>query len=221
MTLPVPFSGFQGVKIATIFALDPLLGVPLEPIFISEVPTISPFRTAIDHLESQTDEDRYRVTKRAIQKGADTTNNVFPELGRTTVNGTLISGFPLSLVGLPVPPTFGFRRDLVQLENLRAMARQRRPVMFVSPTKSFARAFLSSIRAVSSAAQGETTVITLDVTEARIVSPLLDTGVLDGEAQAAGKVETMNQGEQPTDGFAGTGTSSGLAGIPPGVNIGP
>jgi len=65
----------------------------------------------------------------------------------------------------------GLRSDLIKVENLEALADRREPIFVVSPRVSLPRAFIESISRSWNPAQGENTLVTISLVEARVVSP--------------------------------------------------
>jgi len=205
------FDGIIGFNTASFYRLDPTGTVPIEPI-ADIVPGVTPFRVTFDMIDSESQMQAYRVTRNTLQDFSDVTPNVHKELTQITITGTLSAAAPMSIVGLPPLPTFGARLDLLRLANLERIADQRRPIMCVTPRVSLARCFITSITRPWVPSDGDSSVVTVTVLEARIASPynadvLPDTDALDagnsqttgGGEQSAGTVTTANTESPPVD----------------------
>lgn len=204
-----PFAGIIALNTASFYRLDPTGRVPIEPI-ADIVPSVTPFRVALDIVDQETHEEVYEVTRNVLQDFTDTTPNVHRAPVRLTVTGTLTATGPLLPGGLGQLPTFGFRFDLLRMAQLESMAQQRRPIMVVTPRVSLATAFVARLARPWSPSDGESTVVTVDLVEARIVGPANAEAVLDTDAMAAGDVQATSGGAT-----GGTATDPSVAQEPP------
>lgn len=212
--VPSPLGGNLGATTCSVFRLDPLGIAALEPI-ADILPGVTPLRVTFDMVDGETAIYEYDVTEHAIQAFADVTTNVHKRLEMITITGTLGALPPLLPVGaVPTPP--GLRLDLVRTTNLKAIADSRDPIMLVTPRVGLAKAFITSIQQVWSPPSGNSTVVTLVVKEARLVSII--TGDLiapDYPSQTPGNNEASGGGQSSTTPAGETATPSGTTGVPP------
>jgi hypothetical protein len=144
----------------------------------------------------------FLVTENALQDFSSAQSNIHQNLDRMTVSGTLISSINLPLlgsVGTAGIPGFGGgqRLDLTKYENLKELARRRRPIMVVTPRESMPKAFIGRISKSWNPATGDNTIITVDLVEARIVNPLLSSSAIPDVANSAtGNNATTQAGTQ-------------------------
>ena len=192
-----PFAGLLGISTASFFKLDPTGKIPLEPV-VDIVPGVTPFRVTLSMIDSETHTQSYRITTNVLQDFTDTTPNVHRELIQLSITGVISASPPMSLAGLPPPPTLGFRFDLVLLKNLERMAAERRPIMVVTPRVSLATCFIQSIQRPWVPADGESTPVTINVIEARIATPFVAPVTPDTDTLAAGNSAASGGGEQST-----------------------
>lgn len=192
-----PLGGNLGASTASFFRLDPAtFTVPIEPI-VDLVPGVTPLRVTMDMVDSETLQLDYDVTENSLQDFTDVASNVRRRLRRVSVTGTLSRLAPLSPLGVPPPPTPpGLQLDLLRARNLQAMADARLPMMFVSPRTSLARAFISSYSQPWSPDNGESLIVTLQLVEARLVSPITAPVAQDYPAQAPGNNAATGGGQQ-------------------------
>ena len=192
-----PLAGLLGLSTASFFRLDPTFTVPIEPL-ADIVPGVTPFRVTLSMVDAENHTRSYRITQNTLQDFTDTTPNVHRELIQIAITGTLSASPPMSLAGVPPPPTFGFRLDLLQMANLERMADERKPIMVVTPRVSLATCFVQSIQRVWAPSDGESTPVTITVIEARIATPFSTNVVPDTDTLAAGNAATSGGGEQST-----------------------
>jgi hypothetical protein len=221
-----PLAGWLGNETASFFALDPTGTTPIEPV-ADIVPGVTPFRVTVDVVDSETMARRYRVTRNALQDFGDASSNCYAELVAITIQGTLSAVGPLSpAVGAPLNP--GARLDLIRMANLEQLADQRRPIMFVSPRISLAKAFIVSLDRLWTPANGESTGVSISLLEARIVGPLSlgivpdvdslepgnnsTTGGGDGAVSPSSATPTQATTSQGAPGLQFSGTGGGFAG---------
>lgn len=190
-----PLAGLLGLTTASFFKLDPSNTVPVEPV-ADIVPGITPFRVTLSMIESENHTQSYRVTTNTLQDFTDTTPNVHRELIQLSITGFFSSAPPMSLTGLPPPPTFGFRIDLLQMANLERIADARKPIMVVTPRVSLAKCFIQSISRPWAPTDGQSTPVVINVIEARIASPFNVDVLPDTAGLAAGNSQTTGGGEQ-------------------------
>jgi len=192
-----PLAGILGLSTASFYKLDPTGTVPIEPL-ADIIPGVTPFRVTMSMIDNENYVQSYRVTQNTMQDFTDTTPNVHRELIMLTINGTLSSAPPMSLTGLPPPPTFGFRIDLLQMANLERMADERKPIMVITPRVSLATCFIQSIQRPWAPTNGESVPVIVSVLEARIASPFNVAALPDTSSLAAGNTQTTGGGEQST-----------------------
>jgi len=192
-----PLGGNLGTSTASFFKLDPVtFTAPIEPV-VDLVPGVTPLRITMDMVDSETLQLDYDVTKNSLQDFTDVASNVRRRLRRVSVTGTLSRLAPLTPLGVPPPPTPpGVQLDLLRARNLQALADARLPIMFVSPRTSLARAFIESYSQPWSPDNGESLVVTLQLIEARLVSPVTGAPAQDYPAQTPGNNATTGGGQQ-------------------------
>lgn len=186
-----PFSGVISIRTASFYKLDPTGRAPIEPI-ADVVPSVTPFRVAMDMVDQETYTQAYEVTRNVLQDFTDTTPNVHRAPIELSITGTFTAVGPLSPVGQP--PTFGFRFDLFRMAQLERMAEERRPIMVVTPRVSLATAFVQGIQRPWAPADGESTLVTISVIEARIIRPDDVVALPDTVNMSAGDVQTTTGG---------------------------
>ena len=211
---PSPLGGNLGATTCSVFQLDPMGIAALEPL-ADIIPGVTPLRVTFDMVDGETATYEYDVTEHAIQAFVDVTTNVHKRLEMITITGTLGAMPPLLPMGaVPTPP--GLRLDLIRVANLKSIADQRSPIMLVTPRVGLAKAFITTIQQVWSPPSGDSTVVTLTVKEARIVSII--TGDLiapDYPSQAPGNNAASGGGQASTTPAGETATPSGTTGVPP------
>lgn len=193
-----PLAGFLGLSTASFYKLDPTATSPIEPL-ADIVPGVTPFRVTLSMIDNENYIQSYRVTQNALQDFTDVTPNVHRELIQLTITGTMSAAPPMSISGLPQPPTFGFRLDLLQVSNLERMAAERRPIMVITPRVSLAKCFIQSINRLWTPLDGDSTPLVITVIEARIASPFSVDVLPDTETLDAGNTQTSGGGEQSTN----------------------
>jgi hypothetical protein len=176
------------------YRLDSTGTQPIEPLG-DLIPALTSDRVTLDMVDSEDVERSYNVTMNALQDFTSATSNVHKNPERITVSGTLVSSIDLALAGSV--GFAGLRADLIRVANLEELADARQPIMVVSPRVSMARAFIESISRSWNPDQGENTLITVALVEARIVSPLTANEVIaDVAASATGNNSTTQAGSQ-------------------------
>ncbi len=215
----------SGPTTATIYKLDPTGLLPVEPL-IDLVPAVSPNRQSIDIVASSTYIEAFRVTRNPIQSGFDVTSHVKKELATLKIQG-VISGAPILAIagaigailgaanaasdgaivesgaqalGAVIPGFPAPRRDIMQLQMLRLLAGNRKPVMVVTPDLTLPRALITRIQRVNGPSVGVGTEVSIDFVEARIIAPQFVDAVLDLDEVLGGKTSTTNAGGQATSG---------------------
>lgn len=139
-----------------------------------------------------------------LQDLLDTTPNVHREPVELSISGTLSAVGPVLQL-----PTFGFRFDLLRLWELELMADQRKPIMVVTPRVSIAAGFIQSLQRNWSPADGESINVTVQIVEARILSPLETNAIPDTVSMESGNVSSSGGGAQ-----GGADTGLGASGTP-------
>ncbi len=189
-----PLGGILGARTMAFYRLDSTGTQPIEPLG-DLIPALTSDRVTLDMVDSEDVERSYSVTMNALQDFTSATSNVHKNPERITVSGTLVSSVDLALAGSV--GFAGLRADLIRVANLEELADARQPIMVVSPRVSMARAFIESISRSWNPDQGENTLITVALVEARIVSPLTANEVIaDVAASATGNNSTTQAGSQ-------------------------
>lgn len=189
-----PLGGILGARTMAFYRLDSTGTQPIEPLG-DLIPALTSDRVTLDMVDSEDVERSYNVTMNALQDFTSATSNVHKNPERITVSGTLVSSVDLALAGSV--GFAGLRADLIRVANLEELADARQPIMVVSPRVSMARAFIESISRSWNPDQGENTLITVALVEARIVSPLTANEVIpDVAASATGNNATTQAGSQ-------------------------
>lgn len=189
-----PLGGILGARTMAFYRLDSTGTQPIEPLG-DLIPALTSDRVTLDMVDSEDVERSYNVTMNALQDFTSATSNVHKNPERITVSGTLVSSIDLALAGSV--GFAGLRADLIRVANLEELADARQPIMVVSPRVSMARAFIESISRSWNPDQGENTLITVALVEARIVSPLTANEVIaDVAASATGNNATTQAGSQ-------------------------
>lgn len=216
--VPSPLGGNLGAFTVSVFRLDPTGVAVLEPV-ADVVPGLSPLRVTFDMADSESAIFEYDVTEHAIQGLIDISSNVRRKLRGITITGTLGALPPLLPgVGGFQPPSPGglLRLDLMRMRNLVAIADARAMVMVVTPRVALARCFITSINQNWSPDNGESTMVTMTVREARLVSLMLgDVAAADHPAQLPGNNTSTGGGQssvRPIEDL--TVEPSGVTGVP-------
>jgi hypothetical protein len=215
-----PLGGVLGASTCSVFRLDPLTGtVPLEPL-LDIVPGVTPMRVTLDMIDDESVEHVYALTTHPLQDVADAVSNVHRDLEKMTIQGTMSSNIPIPIPLFPleaVPNPLGFLRiDLIKLRNLRAMAKDRQPVMVVTPRYALARALIGRIHAPWRPEMGESTQVTIEFTECRIVAPSVGPPLkADYSAQLPGNNAATGGGQAATSSAPSSLAPSATPGLPP------
>lgn len=204
-----PFAGVISLFTASFYKLDPTGRVPIEPL-ADVVPSVTPNRVALDMVDQENHVQNYTVTRNVLQDFQDTTPNVHREPIEATITGTLTAVGPVMQV-----PTFGFRFDLLRIWQLEQMAEKRRPIMVVSPRISLASAFISSISRPWTPRDGRSTVVTVNLVEARIISPTDVAALPDTTNLEAGDVQSTGASSQATPTNASVAQQPPVSQVPP------
>jgi len=189
--LAAAFGGMRMVQTCSIYRLTKVTGwtIPIEPL-IDLIPGVTPNRVTLDMIDSEDSQLNFSVTQNALQDFSTATSNNHGELETLSVSGIMTSSFQVASP-VPIGPAtvgaFGLRADMLRLENLRAIAKRREPVMVVTPRKSLAKAFIVSLSDPWTPDLGENTEVSMSFIEARIISPLIGQAVPDSAAQIPGK----------------------------------
>lgn len=201
-----PLGGVLGAYTASIFALDPILGVmPIEPL-LDIIPGVSPLRVTLDMVDGEKVTHEYSITTNAIGDIADTTSNVHRKLRHLTLEGTLSAALsdppflPIPLLAFLPNPLGLIRVDLIRIQNLRKMADERRPVMVVTPRYSMARAFIGNVSSNWDPAKGHSHSVSIDFHEAFLAQPTLGKSI-------AGDFKSLASGNGAASGGGVGGTS--------------
>jgi hypothetical protein len=215
--MPFPSTAIS-ISTVQVFRLDPIAGVPLEPL-LDIVPGITPLRVTFDRVDQETFTAEYDVTEHAIQDLTDVQSHVHRRPKTLQVVGTLGASPPLvaALPAVPVPPGGLARLDTLRVANLQAMADSLLPVMVTSPRGSLARAFIQSVQQQWSPQNGESLTVSMAFVEAKIASPLVGTLSPDYPAQAPGNNAASGGGQSAAKPVGATATPSDTTGVPPTV----
>lgn len=209
--------GLIGRSTASFFALDPTGTTPVE-ILPDLVPGVTPLRITFDLVDQETFTEEWDVTENSLQDFTDVASNIRRRLRSLSITGTLSSSPPSPAFGVPPPPVpAGVRLDFVRAQALSQLAAQRRPIAVVTPRVSLPQAFFTSISRPWSPDNGQSTIITVTLREARKVSPITADAIApDFGAQVPGNNQATGGGQQ-----AGTEVTtqavqpSGTTGVPP------
>lgn len=209
--------GLIGRSTASFFALDPTGNTPIE-ILPDLVPGVTPLRITFDLVDQETFTEEWDVTENSLQDFSDTVSNLRRRLKSLSITGTL-SGVAQALpVGVPPPPVpAGLRLDLFRASALSQLAARRRPIACVTPRVSLPRAFITSISRPWSPDNGQSTIVTVTLREARIVSPITADAIApDFGVQVPGNNQATGGGQQSgTPVLTQTVQPSGTPGVPP------
>ena len=209
--------GLIGRSTASFFALDPTGTTPIQ-ILPDLVPGVTPLRITFDLIDQESFTEEWDVTENSLQDFSDTISNLRRRLKTLSITGT-ISGIAQALpIGVPPPPIPpGFRPDFIRASALSQLAARRRPVACVTPRVSLPRAFITSISRPWSPDNGQSTIITVSLKEARIVSPItIDSVAPDFAGQIPGNNTATGGGQQAGSAVVTqTVQPSGTPGVPP------
>lgn len=199
-----PYLGYRQGTTAVFYALNDL-GNPVEE--LGSIVQDSTDHIQFDMIDAETSPTSYTVTQNPLQDLTDATTNNYRNPSRLTLTGTWSS---IETIGNLA--TFGGviggnfeqlvtgtlkRRDLLKLDQLKAMAEQRRPIMVSTPRTVLPTAFIESITDDWTPDLSENTVVRVELIEARIVTPLTSNAVLpDVAASATGNNVPSSAGNQ-------------------------
>jgi len=189
--------GLIGRSTASFFALDPTGTTPIQ-ILPDLVPGVTPLRITFDLIDQETFTEEWDATENSLQDFTDVASNLRRRLRSLSITGTL-SGVAQSLASgvPPVPTPIGLRLDLIRVAALSQLAGRRRPVACVTPRVSLPKAFITSISRPWSPDNGESTIVTVTLREARIVSPITADAIApDFGAQVPGNNTAVGGGQQ-------------------------
>lgn len=209
-------NGMIGASTCSIYRLDPTGTQALEPL-ADIVPGLGPLRVTLDTIDAEQYSESYRVTQHTLQDLSNTTPHVSPDLRGLTVTGVFAAG---SVMGSLIPglPSTGLVRlarfDLVRFNNLRRIAADRRPVMVVTPRHSFARAFITSLPASWSPADGDSLPVTVTFIEARVTRSGTISAYADVDSMATGNNSSGGGGQGGASSFTES-VSPAQQGVPP------
>ena len=199
-----PLGGNLGARTASFFRLDPTGTVPIEPI-ADLVPAFTSNRVTFDVVDSEEEEQSYLVTTHALQDFSSAQNNIHRNLKRINLQGTLISGINIPLVGsagLGGIPGFGggLRFDLIRYKNLETLAARREPIMVVTPRGDMPKAFIESLSRSWNPDLGDNSLVSISLVEARIVNPLQSDAIIPDVLNSfTGNNGVTNVGSQPAN----------------------
>ena len=196
-----PLGGNIGVRTGVFYRLN-AAGTPVASLLALANP-FSPQKMGLDIVDSESGDITYTTTDHALQDRGTATSNTFKQLETLTIAGTLISSIDIPFVGsigVPgIPGGFGggLRADLLKLEIIKAIADEQEPIMYVSPRRTMGLAFITGISDTWSPDDGENTMVSISLKEARIVSPLNADGLVqDLASMATGNNATAGLGGQ-------------------------
>lgn len=212
------FNGTRGQSTCSIFRLDPLGNVPLEPL-ADIVPGYTPLRVTLDMIDGESKTCEYDATEHAIQDtmASDIISHVRKRLKSITISGTLNAMPPMLPAPVPNPPAAFARFDLLRMRNLEAIADTRQLVMVTTPRVSLARAFIVSLAQSWSPSDGESLNVSITFREARVVSALLASAVSpDFPSQVPGNNAASSGGQSVASPVSNvTVTPSATPGVAP------
>jgi hypothetical protein len=191
-----PYLGYRQGTTATFYALDDL-GNPIRP--LGQIGEISTDLIPFDMIDAETSPTSYTVTQNPLQDLTDATTNNYRNPSRLSLTGTWSSIETIGSIatGGALPFSNERRRDLLRLDQLKAMAEQRRPIMVATPRTVLPTAFIESITDDWTPDLSENTVVRVELIEARIVTPLTSNAVLpDVAASATGNNVPSSAGNQ-------------------------
>lgn len=228
-----PLGGTPGRFTASIFRLDPVAGVPIEPL-ADFIPGLTPLRVTLDMIDSESVSYDYDVTEHAVQSWLDVSSNIRKRLESLTITGTLgatppptiapfipglggggatpfIPGVPFQPNMPPMPPEL-VRLDMLRLRNLKSIADARQPVMVTTPRVTLGRCAITSISPSWSPDLGESSTVSISFREIRLVDPLLGPVVPDFDEMIPGNnTETLGGASATNTGQATTAGQTGNA----------
>ena len=198
-----PLGGNLGIRTAVVYKLNAIGTVPVASLIELANP-LSPNKVNLDVVDSEDWSRTWEVTRNPIQDFTDATSNISRNPDDFTISGTFISSLELPFLpilsgaGFAGIPGFGggLRTDLLKMSNLEAIAALEEPVMVVTPRRSLATAFISSLSTGWNPDTGDNTLVTIGFEEVRIVSPSLAAAVADVAASATGNNAVASQGVQ-------------------------
>jgi len=185
--------GHIGREVGSFYQLDPSGTKPIAPLG-ELVSPYDPTKISADIIDSEDYSKRFTVTEHALQDFSSASSNVHKELESITLTGTLVSSIDDGILFADINT---LRSDLRRVANLEALADARMPIMYVSPRVSMSRAFIAGITRSWAPGTGDVTTISVELTEARIVSPLIAAAqVADVAASFTGNNAVNGQGTQ-------------------------
>lgn len=188
------YAGSTSIQTCVVYKLDPTGQTPIE-LLVDLVPSTTGNRITIDLVDSENWNQTYQVTTNALQDLSDATNNVHRNPRTLSISG-LFTGLLQSPVGdlaTSAPPAY--RSDLVKWTNLQQLAKERKPVLVMTPRGSM-KSFITSISGDWTPETGEAFSIAISFTETFLVSP--KTGIVnpDWVKQTTGNNTTKSVGQQ-------------------------
>ena len=208
-----PLGGIVGATTASFFKLTPV-GIPFEPL-LDLVPGLTPLRITFDMIDGESESIDFDVTEHAVQSFLDITSNIHERLNSISITGTLGAVGPMLPVPQPPAPAGLTRLDLLRIENLKSLAKKKQPVMCVTPRVGFPFAAFVNITPQWTPALGESSTVTVQLKEVRIVSPIAGPLVEDFAAQTPANNAASGGGQSATSDVAGDATASEVDGLPP------
>lgn len=197
-----PLGGTLGVRTAALYKLNKAGTQPIEKIG-DLIPPLERLTRAnkvvLDMIDSEAWELSFETTENPLQDFTAAQSNVHQLPERLTIVGTLVSSIDLAgltsvgISGIPAAGIPGLRADLQRLEALADLGRAREPIMIVTPRHALMRAWIKGISDPWTPETAENTVVTIQLQEARIVSPL-------AAEQAIQDIAQMTTGNNRADG---------------------
>jgi len=160
---------------------------------------------------------QYDVTENPMQDFSDATTNNRKRLQEMTITGTLTSALAIPLVGsIGAFSISGVRFDFLKLANLEQIADRKEPILVTTPRRSMAKAFITSISPPWNPEDGNNTIVTITLREARIVNPLIAlSAIADVAESTTGNNAATNVGAQAPEPVGAVPTLSPIPGVAP------
>lgn len=179
---------------ASIFANDPTALGRVVTFILTDVAIPVPGRVRLDLLRGVNVNRPSEAARSPLERVVTGNIRRLPE--SVTITGQL-SATPLGLLARSLGG-FGqiIRRDLRELDKLRAIQDACEPVILLLPQRVYPSMAMSIVEAHDGSNKVE---LTLSFEEVRIVSPLQVTGTVDLDTVLAGAQSEANMGAQPTE----------------------
>ena len=211
-------SGNLSVRTLSVFKLDPLLLVPIEPI-TDITPGYSGNRVTIDVIEGESYGQSYNVTQNALQDFSFASTHIHRNPRTITVSGVMagVKQFQANVIGsvllVAVPDVTSSRADQTRFTNLKKLADSLLPVGVYTPRHAFPVCAITNLNAEWDPSTGENTRVSISFQEINIVSPLTGSFVSDYDAAIVGNNAVQGGGQQTlSDAQFSTEVAANIAG---------